>query len=104
MKRLHCAAYTSKRKLKYTYRYEKLVSVWRCLTLHDIYGHQAHSGGQKHVARCVHCNGPTNTMTNQDDWGRRLAVAGLNHVGYITEKSGILLKSLISIKFSFGDV
>lgn len=65
----------------------------RCLlTLHNIYGHQAHRGWQKHVACCMHCNCPTNTMTNQDDWGRRLAIAGLNHIGYITKRSRMLIK------------
>lgn len=55
------------------------------LTFHDVYSHQAHGGRDHHVADCVHCDRSTNSMANQDDGGRSLTVAGLNHISYITE-------------------
>lgn len=90
VKCLHCAAYKEETSPG---QVENVPLSDVLLTLHDIYGHQAHSGWQEHVARCVHCNCSTNTMTDQDDWWRRLAVAGLDHIGYIA-RSGMLIQSL----------
>lgn len=55
------------------------------LTFHDVYSHQAHCGRQQHAAGCVHRDRPADTVAHQDDGGRSLAIASLNHIGYVTE-------------------
>lgn len=56
------------------------------LTFHDVYGHQAHCGRQQHAAGCVHRDRPADAVAHQDDGGRSLAIASLNHIGYVTER------------------
>lgn len=33
----------------------------------------------------MHSDGPSNAVANQDDRGRNLTIASLDHIGYVTE-------------------
>lgn len=57
-------------------------------TFHDVDRHQAHHGRQQHVAGRVHCDGPTDTVADEDDGRGGVAVASLNHVGDVAEGGG----------------
>lgn len=74
----------------------KTIKIECALTFHDVYGHQTHHGWQQRAAGCMHCDRPTNTVANQDDGGRSVAVARSDDIGYVAEKGGTINNKIVT--------
>lgn len=68
---------------------ERRPSFWcpALVTFHDVDGHQAHHAGQERVAGRVHGDGPSHAVTNENDGGRSLTVARLDHTCNVADGS-----------------